>query len=141
MLSCIESCNLTSPHLTSPHFTSHPFNSPHLTYFILSHLISFHRRLTKNTAYILRNSSSSLTDFDGQLMGLILHKGSSSNSDHYISVVNVGGKWFKCDDVKITQIVFYHFCNSNTVYMLFYKRRARWKHLRGIGLVPMDASC
>ncbi len=25
--------------------------------------------------------------------------------------------------------------------MLFYKRSTWWKHLRGIGLVPMDASC
>ncbi len=33
-------------------------------------------QLTKNTAYILYNSSISLTDLDGQLMGLILHKGS-----------------------------------------------------------------
>ncbi len=36
-------------------------------------------RLSKNTAYILCNRSVSLTDFDGQLIGLILHKGSSTN--------------------------------------------------------------
>ncbi len=57
---------------------------------------------------------SSLTDCDGQLMGLILHKGSSTNSDHYISMLKVGNIWFE----------FNHFCNSNTVYMLFYKRGA-----------------
>ncbi len=79
-------------------------------------------RLSKNTARILCNSSSSLTDFDGQLMGLILHKWSSTNSGHYISMVKVGDIWFECDDVKITKIEFNHFCYSNTVYLLFYKR-------------------
>ncbi len=29
--------------------------------------------------------------------------------------------------------------NSDTVYMLFYKRSIWWKHLRGIVFVPMDA--
>ncbi len=47
-------------------------------------------RLSKNTAHVLCNKSISLTDFDGQLMGLILHKGSSTNSGHYISMVKVG---------------------------------------------------
>ncbi len=74
-------------------------------------------------------------------MGLILHKGLSTNSGHYISMVKVGDIWFECDDVKITKIEFNHFCNSNTVYMLFYKRSTWWKQLRGIGLVPMDATC
>ncbi len=74
-------------------------------------------------------------------MGLILHKSSSTNLGHYISVVKVGDIWFECDDVKITKIEFNHFYNSNTVYMLFYKRSIWWKHLRGIGLVPMDAAC
>ncbi len=98
-------------------------------------------RLTKNTAYILCNRSINLTDFDGQLMGLILHKGSSTNSGHYLSMVKVGDVWFKCDDVKITKIEFNHFCNSNTVYMLFYKRSTWLKHLRGIVLVPIDTTC
>ncbi len=79
-------------------------------------------RLSKNTTYVLCNRSISLTDFDGQLMGLMCHKGSSTNSGHYISMVKVGDIWFECDDVKITKIEFNHFCNSNTVYMLFYKR-------------------
>ncbi len=52
--------------------------------------------------------------------------------------LKVGDIWFECD-VKITKIEFTHFCNSNTVYMLFYKRSTWWKHLRSIGLVPMDA--
>ncbi len=34
--------------------------------------------------------SINLTDFEGELMGFILHKGSSTNSDHYISKVKVG---------------------------------------------------
>ncbi len=105
----------------------------------------FHRsmtgRLSKNTAHVLCNRSISLTYFDCQLMGLILHKWSSTNSGHYISMVKVGDICFECGDVKITKIEFNHFCNSNTVYMLFYKRSTRWKHLRGIGLVPMDAIC
>ncbi len=74
-------------------------------------------------------------------MGLILYKGLSTNSGHYIFMVKVGDIWFECDDVKITKIEFNHFCNSNAVYMLFYKRSTRWKHLRGVGLVPMDATC
>ncbi len=46
------------------------------------------------------------------------------------------------DDVKITKIEFNHLCNSDAVqYMLFYKRNTGWKHLRSIGLVPMDAAC
>ncbi len=36
-------------------------------------------RLTKNTAYILCNSSISLTDFEGQLISLILYKDFSTN--------------------------------------------------------------
>ncbi len=74
-----------------------------------------------NTAYVICNRSISLTDFDGQLMDLILHKGSSTNSGHYISVVKVGDIWLESDDVKFTKIEYNHFCNSNTVYMLFYK--------------------
>ncbi len=72
-------------------------------------------RLSKNTAHILCTRSISLTDFDGQLMGLILHKGSSTNSDHYISMVKDGDIWFENGDVKITKIEFNHFSNSNTV--------------------------
>ncbi len=98
-------------------------------------------RLSKNTAHVLCNGYISLTDFDSQLMGLILHKGSSTNSGHYLSMVKVGDIWFECDDVKITEIEFNHFCSSNTVYMLFYKRSTWWKHLRGNQLVPMDAAC
>ncbi len=64
----------------------------------------------------------SLSDIDSQLMGLILHKVSSTNSGHYISMVKVGDIWFECDYVKITTIEFNHFCNSNTVFMLFYNR-------------------
>ncbi len=41
----------------------------------------------------------------------------------------------------ISKIEFNNFCSSNNVYMLFYKRSVCQKHLRGIGLVPMDATC
>ncbi len=37
-------------------------------------------------------------------MGLILHKGSSTNSGHYISMVKVGDIWFECDDVKSLEL-------------------------------------
>ncbi len=74
-------------------------------------------------------------------MDSTLHKGSSTNSGYYISMVNVGDIWFECDDVKITKIKFNYFCNSNTVYMLFYKRSTWWKNVRGIGLVPSVAAC
>ncbi len=50
------------------------------------------------------NRPIGLTDFDGQLMGLILDKGSFTNSGHYISMVKVDDIWFECDDVKITKI-------------------------------------
>ncbi len=59
--------------------------------------------LTQNTAYILCKRSISLTVFDGQLMGLILHKWSSTNSGNYLSMVKVGDIWFECNDVKITK--------------------------------------
>ncbi len=78
--------------------------------------------LSKNTAYLLCNRSISLTDFDSELMGLILYKRWSTSSGHYLSMVKVSDIWFESDDVKITKIEFNHFCNSNTVYMLFYKR-------------------
>ncbi len=55
-------------------------------------------------------------------MGLILHKGLSTNSGHYLSLVKVGDIRFECDDVNITKIEFNNFCNSLTVYKLFYKR-------------------
>ncbi len=54
-------------------------------------------------------------------MGLILHKGSSTNSGQHISIVTVGDIWFECDDVKITKIENNHFCNSNTVYVILQK--------------------
>ncbi len=62
-----------------------------------------------------------MTDFDSQLVGLILHKGSSSNSGHYISVIKVGDIWFECDDGKSNKIELY-FWNSDAAFMLFYKR-------------------
>ncbi len=79
-------------------------------------------RQTKNTTYILCNRSISLTDFDGQLMVLILHKGLSTNSSHYLFMVKVADILFECNNVKITKIEFDHFCNSNSFYMLFCKR-------------------
>ncbi len=55
---------------------------------------------------ILCNRSTCLTYFDGQLMGLILHKGLSTNSGHCISIVKIGDIWYEYGDVKITQIEF-----------------------------------
>ncbi len=78
-------------------------------------------RLTQTTAYILYSRSIRLTEFDSQLMGRILLKGSSTNSGYYITMVKVGDIWFECDDAKVTKIEFNHFCKSNTVYMLFTK--------------------
>ncbi len=72
--------------------------------------------------YILCSSSISLTDLEGQLMGLILYKDSSTNSSHYMSMVKVGDIWFECEVVKIIKIEFNNLCNSDTVYILFYKR-------------------
>ncbi len=43
-------------------------------------------RLTKNTAYVLCNRSISHPNFEGHVMGL-MHKGSSTNSGHYTSMV------------------------------------------------------
>ncbi len=93
-----------------------------------------------NRAYVLCNRYVSLTYFDSQLMGLILLKGSFTNSGHYLSMVKDGDILFECDDVKIIKIEFSHFCNFNTVHMLFYKWCIWWKHLRGIGLFLMDAA-
>ncbi len=79
-------------------------------------------RHSKNTSYIQCNRFISLIDVDGQLMDLILHKGSSTNSGHYLSMVKVGDIWFECDNVKITKIELNHFYNSNTAYMLFLQK-------------------
>ncbi len=57
-------------------------------------------------------------------MGLILQKGPSIISGHYISIVKVGDIWFECDDVKITKTEFNCFCNSNTVYICYYTNEA-----------------
>ncbi len=46
-------------------------------------------------------------------------------------MVKVGDIWFECDGVKITKIEFNNFCNSNTVYMLFYKWSAFKEHWAG----------
>ncbi len=71
-------------------------------------------RLSKNTAYVLCNRYISLTDFNGQLISLIL-----DNVDHYIYMIKVGDLWFEFEDVKITKIECNNFCNSVNVYMLF----------------------
>ncbi len=52
-------------------------------------------------------------------MSLILHKGSSTNSGHYIFMIKISCILYQCDDVKITRIECNNICNSNTVYMLF----------------------
>ncbi len=67
--------------------------------------------------------SNRLTDFECHLISLALHKGSSTNSGYYISIVNIGSRWYQChnyvvlfdqswltlvwyqcDDVKITSL-------------------------------------
>ncbi len=48
-------------------------------------------KLTTNTAYILCNRIISLTNFDGKMMGLILHEELSASSGHYISMVKFSG--------------------------------------------------
>ncbi len=98
-------------------------------------------RLAKNTVYILWNRSITLTGFDNQLMGLIVLKGSSTNSDHCIFMFKVGEIWFESVDVKTIKIEFNNFCNFNTIYILFYKRSTQWNYLRDLELVQMDATC
>ncbi len=48
-------------------------------------------------------------DFDSQMMCLILHKGSSTNPDYYLSMIKVGDIWFEYDHVKITKTEFNYF--------------------------------
>ncbi len=69
---------------------------------------------------------------------LILHKGSSTNTGHYLSMVKVDDIWFEYDDVKITKIEFNHFCNSNTY---FTKEAYDGNILRVIELIPVDTAC
>ncbi len=77
-----------------------------------------------------------------QIMPWLCIKGRLLTSSHYISKVKVGGTCGFCVMMlNITGIVYNNVWYSNTVYMLFYKRSTRWKHLRGIGLAPMDAAC
>ncbi len=54
-------------------------------------------------------------------MGLILHKGSSTISIHYRSMIKVCDIWLECDALKITKIGLNNICNSDTVYMLLKK--------------------
>ncbi len=73
-------------------------------------------RLTKNTACVTGLSAFN-TDFEGQLMGLILHKWSSINFGHYMSMVKVGGIWYQYGGVKITRIEF-NICGNLNVWMI-----------------------
>ncbi len=96
-------------------------------------------RKNKNTVYNLCKRSISLPDLEGHLMGLILHKESSTNS---ASMVNTCDFCYQCDDVKITRIEFNNFCNWNTVYMLCYTKEVHDGNIqRAFGHVPMDATC
>ncbi len=68
-------------------------------------------------------------------MALILHKGSSTNSGNYLSMVKVGDIWFECNDVKSLKL-------SLTIsvrlvqFICYFTKEA---NLRGIGVAPMDA--
>ncbi len=70
--------------------------------------------LTNITAYILCQIFISFTDFEGQLMDLILHEELSTNSGHYIFLVKVGDM-YSLVVCKQCGIEFNNFCNSNTV--------------------------
>ncbi len=74
-------------------------------------------------------------------VSFILYNGSSTNSGHHMSIVKVGDTCYKFDYVKITRIELNNFCNLNTVYMLFDQLSIQWKHLRGIGLIWIGATC
>ncbi len=78
--------------------------------------------------YILCNRCVSLTDFEGLLMGLILHKGHRLIRAIAYQWLKLVAFWYQCDNIKITWIKF----NSNTVYILFYKRCIWWKHVMGL---------
>ncbi len=69
------------------------------------------------------------------LIGLILDKGLSTNSGHYISLVKAGG--IICD-AKITRTEFNNFCNSCSCYCT---NKAHDGAFRGIGLAPIDNAC
>ncbi len=55
-----------------------------------------------NTANILCSRSISLADFDGQLIGLILHKGSSTTSGHWLKLVTYSLSVIMLKSLKLT---------------------------------------
>ncbi len=74
-------------------------------------------------------------------MGLICIKGcllTQATTYPWLKWVTIGRNVI----LKSLELSLINFCNLNIVYMLFcnYKRSARWKHLRGIVLFPMDAA-
>ena len=60
-----------------------------------------------------------------ELLGIILHKGDSTNSGHYIAIVKRNNIWYNCDDANITEINIENALNTNNVkenaYILLYE--------------------
>ena len=55
-----------------------------------------------------------------QLYGVVVHLGSGVGG-HYISYVRVNGKWYYCDDTKVTLAESGSHINNNA-YLLFYHK-------------------
>nr|PVC50218.1 ubiquitin carboxyl-terminal hydrolase [Theileria orientalis] len=63
-----------------------------------------------------------------QLFSVILHIGTSPDYGHYINISELGGKWYRCDDVNILKLTDHHLeigdettSGSDASYILFYR--------------------
>ncbi len=77
-------------------------------------------------ANILYNRSITLPDFEGHLIGLILHKGLSTNSAHYISII----KDVISLELSLTISVTILLC----IYVILKKKHVMERQSMGIGL-------
>ncbi|GAQ79644.1 hypothetical protein KFL_000340460 [Klebsormidium nitens] len=61
-----------------------------------------------------------------KLRGAVFHKGARVTSGHYFSHVEKGGRWYECDDDRVTELLWYMAAErreSREVYTLFYEKQ------------------
>ena len=75
----------------------------------------------KNHALVYCDPFIYIPPMAGSLVGLVLHKGATRASGHYISIVKAKNMWYYCDDSHVTIISDIHrILHSREVYLLFY---------------------
>ena len=79
-------------------------------------------RIHKDMSGTICNDKLNTSGFNGYLIAMILHTGTSTNNGHYTSVVRSGESWYICNDSDIKSVRYRDICSSNEVYILFYSR-------------------